>query len=578
MKIKSLLIGMLACTTLVGCNSSDDIVNNNENNDGLKNYVTKINLNFPDVNSGSRAYDPATDGEPEYANGDESEYAVTSITVRFYDSQKNALGESNNVTWGNVNPQPDHVTKTGVVSFRSVTQPYYAVVFVNDPNTGSAFSSKGIDDMKEVTLDDTTYPMSTVAKANNFFMTNASWLNGKAIVQEVNISDATEEVNENTSLKEALAQITTPADIYVERVVSKVQLGINLDNETVGKDGLYQIKYKTTGEENNDYSPYAIKIEAWGLNATNKTFYPMKKIENTWDASWSITGRSFWAIDPNYNSTTDEYLTADDFTSETLPTACLNYYKLEAVGEENNPYSMTFDNTTQANNILYCYENTYDPTVVATNSAATHVVMKAGYYEQGTDGTWAKPTGDYIYRINQVIFNEANMKARISAVLLSKYDFYRGETKLSDLANSINLTVDGKTAVTTISLAEGITVTAIGDKNATQTITDWNDKFNGGTIIGYKDGVCYYTIPIKHFSTAEETTELGHYGVVRNHWYILSVTSIAGFGEPGTDNPIIPEDEEELKDWVVKCNININAWAKVTQDNITVGGGTDVWN
>ena len=39
-----------------------------------------------------------------------------------------------------------------------------------------------------------------------------------------------------------------------------------------------------------------------------------------------------------------------------------------------------------------------------------------------------------------------------------------------------------------------------------------------------------------------------------------------------------PEDEEELKDWVVKCNININAWAKVEQGNITVGGGTDVWN
>ena len=571
---------MLACTALVGCNSSDDIVNNNENNDGLKNYVTKINLNFPDVNSGSRAggYNPDTDGEPEYANGDKSEYEVSSITVRFYDSQKNALGESTTVEWDEVNSQPDHVTRTGVVSFRSVTQPYYAVVFVNDPNTGDAFSSQGIDNMKEVTLDDTTYPMSTVAKANNFFMTNASWLNGKAIVQEVNISDATEEVDETTSLEEALAKITTPADIYVERVVSKVQLGIDLDNNAVGNDGLYQIKYKTTGEEEGDDSPYAIKIEAWGLNATNKTFYPMKKIENTWDASWSITGRSFWAIDPNYNSTTDEYLTAEDFNSATLPTACLNYYKLDEVGAENNTnYSMAFDNANQANNILYCYENTYDPTKVTTNSAATHVVMKAGYYEQGTDGTWAKPTGDYIYRINQVIFNEANMKARISAVLLSKYDFYKGETKLSDLANSINLTVDGKTAVTTISLAEGITVTAIGDKNATQTITNWNDKFNGGTIIGYKGGVCYYTIPIKHFSNAAEG-QVGHYGVVRNHWYILTVTSIAGFGEPGTVNPIIPEEDEKLRDWVVKCNININAWAKVSQGDITVGGGTDVWD
>ena len=585
---------MLACTALVGCTSDDVIDNVTPDKDGLKNFVTKINLNLPKISNESRGYNPSS---PTYNDGVANEYAVNSVTVKFYDVLKNHLGDATEITWTD-DLDNDNVSRYGYVSFRSVTQPYYAVVFVNAPEaSASDLQNKSIAEMKEIFFNQTTYPISTTAGSitsnevttGNFFMTNSSHRNtAKDIVQEVNISEATAEVKENMTLENALKEISEDkiAEIYVERVVAKVELGVNLtttNNKAVdGNPGLYQLKYITTGEEtdgsNKEWSPYAIKVTDWMLNGTNKTFYPLKKIVANWEDNWYNTGRSFWAIDSNYENgdyctdVTTALLDDDDLSSYDL-----NYYKLSQIEGDVS--------TNTVSNPQYCYENTYDPAKVTTNSAATHVVLKAQYYKQnGT--TWAPVNAsEYIYRINQVIFNEANMKERIAAALIDKYDYYAsGSTvKMSEkeLVNAITLTVDDKTAVTTIGLVEGTTVKNKNLETERTSTDSWNLEFNGGTIVGYKGGFCYYTIPIKHFATGaegEKVSDLGHYGVVRNHWYVLDVTSIAGFGDPGTENPIIPEEEEELKDWVVKCKININAWAKVTQGNITVGGGNSAWD
>ena len=568
---------MLACTALVGCTNNDDIVNNNESNDGLKNFVTKVSVNFPDINNNSRAV---------FNNGDPMEYNVESIVVKFYDANKTYLGDGTTGTW-TTNTNGNTVTKTADVTFRSVSQPYYAVAFVNDPTTPNDLQQKTIAEMKEVKFTDSQISIATAANLadGKFFMTNSSYVDGGEIVQEVNVSESTLEIlgeDDLDKVKESEAYKETPtADIYVERVVAKVNLGVNLGNSGTnqlvdGEEDLYKLKYVDTGgNEKNDFSNYAIKVVGWGLNATNKNFYALKKIDKNWASTWYNTGRSYWAIDDNYTSGT--YLSDASFSSVTEGTAeltkdqkaslSLNYYTLDEItGTLDAPQ--------------YCYENTTDANETA-KAAFTHVVLKAQYYEKSGD-TWASVANtDYIYRINQTIYNATSMKTLVANVLMSKYDFFASAeaTTAMDAAtvvSKVNLVVNENdvNAIASINLAEG--VVAKKKDGTTATITDWTKEFNGGTIIGYKGGFCYYTIPIKHFNVGEDA--LGHYGVVRNHWYNLSVTSIAGFGEPGSSDPIIPEDEEELKDWIVKCNININAWSKVTQGDITVGGGTDVWN
>jgi hypothetical protein len=113
-----------------------------------------------------------------------------------------------------------------------------------------------------------------------------------------------------------------------------------------------------------------------------------------------------------------------------------------------------------------------------------------------------------------------------------------------------------------------------------------------GEIACYKDGVSYYSIRIKHFGdnlTPWNTTEygtgtapssttiypdnssnrdgdyLGRYGVLRNNWYDISVSSVRSLGDatPHTgDWPDTPDDE---LDNYLAFRINVLSWAKRTQ-------------
>ena len=575
---------MLACTALVGCTNDDDIDNVVPENNEKNLYAIKINLNFPKkLDQSSRALAGFADGTP-------AEHNVKNCIVRFYDATKKYLGSTTMTEedFEDVGTTTDNITKAGEVTFRSVSKPAYVVAIVNDRTATESLGNieqNTIDDLKNMVVYDEAnalgsstnsliYPLSSTANVenSNFLMTNSTYKEGNEIVQEVRLPEkSVVEITASMEDEDAFAQITNPAVIYVERVVAKVNLNMNLvaaNNKEVtveGKTGVYQLKYTTTGEEEGDWAPYAIHVLGWGLNATNKSFYPLKRIQSNWVASWYGTGRSFWANDKNHG-TPGTYL-----TTNLLETPGFNYVSTN--------YDLNYRKLDQINGAIntpeYCYENTVGAN--PTDNSVTHAVIKVRYMEQNANGAWDYvPENEYVYRINQVIWNETNFKKHIASYLIDKYIYKVGDTQLDQdgLAEMLEFSVDAVTAeVNTITMDETVSVF---EKNGTTevNVTNWKPVANPGTIVAYKDGFCYYTIPIKHFEVVKNAE--GHYGVVRNHWYELTVTSIAGFGEPGTGNPIIPE-EEQLKDWAVKCNINILAWSKVTQDNIEVGGGA-TWN
>ena len=55
-------------------------------------------------------------------------------------------------------------------------------------------------------------------------------------------------------------------------------------------------------------------------------------------------------------------------------------------------------------------------------------------------------------------------------------------------------------------------------------------------------------------------------GIVRNHWYLLDVTSVSGLGTPVADEtePIIPTIIEE-QTYYVAAQIHILAWKMISQ-------------
>ena len=90
MKIKSLLIGMLACTALVGCSNEEDLLNGEQGVAGKaeKAYLA-VDLNYAGIDS------RATEGEeeaetPTFAAGSAAENDVYDITFFFFDASDNA--------------------------------------------------------------------------------------------------------------------------------------------------------------------------------------------------------------------------------------------------------------------------------------------------------------------------------------------------------------------------------------------------------------------------------------------------------------------------------------------------------
>ena len=93
----------------------------------------------------------------------------------------------------------------------------------------------------------------------------------------------------------------------------------------------------------------------------------------------------------------------------------------------------------------------------------------------------------------------------------------------------------------------------------------------------YNGGMMYYNIPIEHLRQGIKFNETGFkaniknaeavYGVVRNHYYMVTVNSIKNLGKAVYDpkEVIIPGDDD-IKNYYVGAKINILSWKVVKQD------------
>lgn len=79
------------------------------------------------------------------------------------------------------------------------------------------------------------------------------------------------------------------------------------------------------------------------------------------------------------------------------------------------------------------------------------------------------------------------------------------------------------------------------------------------------EGCVYYYTPIRHLAVTD--TNLGYYGVVRNHSYKVNIQEVKGFGTPVFDpkkeiDPTLPEE----KDIYLAARINVLSWRVVKSD------------
>lgn len=552
--VKNLFGMAVMATALVACSSNDDLTpNGNEGNQTGAAYAS-FRINLP-TTTGTRADDP-TPGTPSFDGGTAKEYEVKNGTILIFD---NAGKFVTSAQLGTMNPWTDvktnGVTTSAIATVKlekvKVGGNYKALVLLNnnvDATTEKVKLPTDAETYAAWSKDASKVDAEKYVSTDGIFMANAP-------KYESAKEDPTTLVKINhvcASPEEAQAKAATV--VYVERGLAKVTM----------KD------FTTGGYPIGDgtYAGAKVEIKNWQLDVTNKSTFPVHQTAglNSWSEIWNTPRfydgtnatfkRVYWGVDPNYDKATYQ-------TLENCKTAFNMIKKENVVG------------LAGVANPQYCLENTFDLNNMKQGQT-TRVVFKAVFTPKGIT------TGETFYKIgnNTAIWTEERLKQQIKTVALTAMGITNADEQGKygvDLTKGTN--ISGKAG---LHLVEAANITYSGDaassKVTGEVVNTINEKLGLSAEVGistYLNGEAYYIARIKHFNELthwnageaygkDNGKYLGRYGVLRNNWYDLSVTSVSGLGYPDVPEvkPELPDDEN---DQYINVEVKILDWAKRSQ-------------
>ena len=554
--VKNLFGMAVMATALVGCSSNDNLAPDGKDNVGKTGEAyASFTINLP-TTTGTRGDEAVKDGTPSFAEGTAAEYEVKNGTILIFDANTDKFVTSAEL--GTMNPWTKKTDENGVTTAAiatvqlhnvSVNGSYKALVLLNNynedtnnkkvtlPTTDDTYASWSKDAEKVIVAN---YEKST----NGIFMANAPEY--KSATEQPTLVDV-----KNVCASREEAQAKPATTVYVERGLAKVTMQNFATGYTVA-DGTYK--------------DATVKIENWKLDVTNTKSFPVHQIAGIWskerfyDTNTNSTfKRIYWGLDPNYSNA--------DF--QTLAN-CKTEFNMIAKGE--------VDGLAGADKPQYCLENTFNLDNMKQGQT-TRVVFKAVFTPKGFESA----TDKTFYKIgnNTAIWTKANLEKQIHTVAVTAMGITDAneQKKYVVKLDATDNNISGEAGQHLIK-AENITYKgdAADNKVKEAVVNTINEKLGLSADAGiatYLDGVTYYIARIKHFNeltpwtagTAYGTDDakfLGRYGVLRNNWYDLSVTSISGLGYPDVPEvkPTLPDDEN---DQYVNVEVKILKWAKRSQ-------------
>lgn len=608
MKNKYFFSLALAALMLGAC-SDDNGLNDKESEPVLPGEIgyVSLSINLPTQKT-TRANDV-------FSDGDAVEYNVNDATLLIFsgDSENGAVFSGAYKLTPNFtpeNPADDNITTSSKIT-QAITKPtgnnVYALVVLNKEGLLSERNGvwfygstqfSGNTTFSDFATSVQELNVSTIANREsngNFLMLNAplfSTSGGENDPQGGSLTTLAVIDKKKIYSTEAEAMTNPAADIYVERAVAKV---------TVKQGNSF-----TSGDNDKLVSA---TLEGWVLDITNKKTYPVRNIETT-NLWWSYTSsylstndyrfvgsipvvtntywRTYWGKDPNYDGQgyTDgnhdvNVTTEFNDLSNTIPSSLLlmssNAYCLENTFDVEN---MRKDQTTR---VIVAAKLEVDG-AEADNSFYTLNDDKGVIYKK--DAIEAKIKNEYLNNatINGLL-HDSSTGLDDGSVLDETYVkvvFAKGGASAADIG-----TLEGGTIIVSSiyidesadDLFKGGTVPAgLASNNPTVTA----DLNANNKISFYKGGIAYYPVQIKHFGDeqtpwnnvgdftesypgvdSERTRDfLGRYGVLRNNWYEIEVTSVKKIGSAEVEPEIGYDDP--IASWI-GVKINILSWAKRTQ-------------
>ena len=560
--VKNLFGMAVMATALVACSSNDDLTSNGHEGNQTGEAYASFRINLP-TTSGTRVA-----GDPTFDGGDKNEYAVKDAALLLF--QKNASGDfvfKESVDLGNMEPwtssETGGITTTAKLTAKitkaevGANKGYYALIVLNNNSeTAPKITYPAVDQTyADWSQKEANATANYLKYDNGFFMANAPKY----------VADGTPETLveiKNIYASKQQAENSTATTVYVERGLAKVSLASTSAKHVDITDG--------------NYAGDKVDIEGWTLDVTNTKTYPVHVTEGLWADIWKTTvtpdatasmdrfhdtkltefPRVYWGLDPNYST---------DFTKVA---AC--------EGEFTMATTTDFKTGAEAKKPQYCRENTFDIDHMVQGQT-TRVLFSAKYTPNGfgeNETFYKMGNSSQLWNATKV---EAQIKAKAMEVL-SEADEAKVTVTLDATANDLT-----KAGVHFVAAAN---VTHVGGPALT---TDDVDKINAklgfkkattkDAAVGlstFESGVSYYIARVKHFNeltpwapgndtyAGNNANWLGRYGVLRNNWYELSVSSVSGPGYPDVPK-VNPTDPDDVNDQYINVEVKILDWAKRSQ-------------
>ena len=509
----------------------------------------------------------------DYENGTAGESAIKKVRFYFFNGDgspyliKTGIDGGGDKNWLEASPADDTPTSGTPSQIEKITQTVLvingiqsaapaAIVAIVNPETVDAATLKNGGTMR---LSELRYS----AVGRNFYKKDAD--NG-AVSEFVMSNSVYVNAGEDVCASLVAGHVTTsaetakakPVDLYVERVVAKVTADVKNSAFELGNGTNWETnKYGTKDPvgKSGDYDVYAV-IEGWGLANENGKAEVEKQVNKTWTdgtlgfTPWTTADyhRCFWETSVAFDAGTGG----------------------------NQPVNPTFNQLkAKMQDVLYTLPNTPESKVTnLKDNDLTKFAVAATLRYKDAAGNWHNAE---ICRYNGVsILGIDNLKRQV-ALTFSQYYTSTDATNYTQLSKD---DIDFKDPDGTMQQYR-VTPTLANDpagtkKYYTKTTTGTTPTFrevNKADVLAAieadkaeirRDGRAYYYVPIKHIGGPGELAE---YGIVRNHFYKITLTGIKGFGTPVYDpdkvvDPIVPTYENTY----LAARVQVLQWRVVNQN------------
>ena len=523
---------------------------------------------------------PTTRGTDDYENGTTDESTIKKVRFYFFNGDGSPYliknpgitgvegGETKN--WLEASPADDttsgtpsqieKITQTVLVINGVQSAAPAAIVAVVNPGTVEATTlqnEKGGDVMR---LSELRYSAvgskfynkdASTGAVSDFVMSNSVYVNAGEDVCASHVAG-----HVTTSAETAKAK---PVDLYVERVVAKVTADVDNEAFELGNGTNWdKTKYGTKKPvgKSGDYDVYAV-IEGWGLASENGKAEVEKQVNKTWaDGTLGFTP---W--------TTSDYHRC--FWEKSVG--------FDAGMGANPPVNPTFNQlNAKMRDVLYTLPNTPESKVTdLKNNDLTKLAVAATLKYKDASNNWHYAE---ICRYNGVsILGIDNLKRQV-ALTFSQY--YTS----TDATNYTQLSKDDIDFKDPDASTQQYLVTPTLAADPAGTTKKYYTKTTSGTTPTFTEvpkatvlaaieadkaeirlgGRAYYYVPIKHLG---DNGKLAEYGIVRNHFYKITLSGITGFGTPVYDPskvvvPAVPTYENTY----LAARVQVLQWRVVNQN------------